>query len=157
MVVLSGLSGSGKSTYAQKLAEREVVGQVVKVSADDFFYDNGEYRFDASKLSLAHGACFKKFIEHVRFDMSLIIVDNTNLSAEEIAPYMLGAQAYGYEAEIITLDIPMLFAHQRNVHGVSEKGVENQWVRLCSRKLPPWWKNTVVKSEGFELATAVGD
>jgi hypothetical protein len=33
-------------------------------------------------------------------------------------------------------------AAERNVHGVSERGVESQWVRLNSRNLPPWWKNT---------------
>ena len=175
LVVLSGLSGSGKSQYAGKLL-MEYAGstgltseQMMRLpkgdmrassaycSADMFFMENGTYKFDPSKLSDAHGACFKEFIRAIQIGCEMVIVDNTNTSEVEIAPYMLGAQAYGYEAEIVTIHIPVLFACERNVHGVGEAAIQRQFNALQTRKLAPWWKNTDIQAEGFELATAVGE
>lgn len=99
VIILSGISGSGKSTYAKKLVgdsfgQEECTGVVV-CSADHFFMQTGEYKFDASMLSLAHGECFKDFIEEVQRGTSLVLVDNTNTSVAEIAPYVLGGPGMG--------------------------------------------------------------
>lgn len=167
VIVMSGVSGSGKSTYIQDvILGRTVKGNVtsfnspasfVVVSADDYFIDSeGVYKFDPTKLSDAHGRCFLHFILGMESECELVVVDNTNTTDVEIAPYILGAQAFGYEVEIRTLRIPFLYAHQRNTHGVSAQGVEAQFRRLQSRKLPPWWKNTDIEAGGFTLAQAVG-
>ena len=115
VIVMSGISGSGKSTYAKrvvsetepsmKFRDGERYGDyAIIVSADDHFINNaGEYQFDASMLAEAHNECFRDFIEALQSEVGLVIVDNTNCSSEEIAPYMLGASAYGYEAEIVTI------------------------------------------------------
>ena len=148
VVVLSGLSGSGKSTYAKKLWNDLEPGTYCKVvSADDYFMVNGEYKFDPMKLGDAHGACFREFLlslEDVGYN--LIIVDNTCLSVAEIAPYMLGAQAFGWESEVVTLQCTKGRALGRNVHNVSERAIEGQLTALASRQLPPWWKHTEVSA-----------
>lgn len=154
VTVLSGLSGAGKSTYA-----RELLGDVrpppaigtkcvtfhqkgVVVSADTFFMKDGIYQFDPSLLGDAHARCFRDFILCLIDGYGQVIVDNTCTTNEEIAPYILGATAFKYEAEIITLKCSMAMALARNVHGVGERAIEAQWVRLNNRQLLPWWKNT---------------
>jgi len=150
---MSGVSGSGKSTYARKLWNELEPGTYCKVvSADDYFMVNGEYEFDSSKLSAAHSKCFRDYLAALQDDYSLVIVDNTNLTSEEISPYMLAASAFGYEAEVITLTGKMLsetvvMLSDRNLHGVSPNNVMYQHSKLLSRKLPPWWKETTIPIE----------
>jgi len=142
VIILSGISGSGKSTFAA----RDYPGFKL-FSADHFFLKEGQYKFDPSKLGHAHADCFFKFIEFIRSDnTALALVDNTNTTVEEISPYMLGSQAYGYEAEIVTISCDVETAAARNTHGVPPSAVWNQYNRLRNRKLPPWWKHSIITS-----------
>lgn len=148
VVVLSGMSGSGKSTYARKRTEG--VTSVAKIiSTDDYFTTpEGVYAFDPAKIGVAHAATFYRFIQALDSGRyRLIVVDNTNTTIEEISPYMLGAAAFGYEAEVVTIEAPMIFAHMRNTHDVSANEVEAQMYRLRMRALPPYWKSSVVRYE----------
>lgn len=151
--ILSGVSGCGKSTLASKLFAPDKGAYETIISADDFFMVNDEYKFDPSKLSEAHGACFRDFIRYLNEDYcGLIVVDNTNTTAVEIAPYILGAQAYGWDVEIITLtcqtDDDVKVCAARNSHGVPFATVMAQHRRLCDRQLMPWWKNTNQRIKG---------
>lgn len=142
VIVMSGCSGSGKSTYAEKLLARS---QGVKVSADHFFMGENGYAFDPSKLGLAHADCFRRFIDFAQKGGSDIIVDNTSLSEAEISPYMLAGIAYGYDCEIITFVVDLRDLNlmvKRNQHGVDMNVLTRQWKRLGARFLPPYWKNT---------------
>jgi hypothetical protein len=67
VIVMQGISGSGKSVLARKLAEAErrpgrPGGYVV--SADDYFYrlGGGVYKYEFSKIGEAHDECFRNFI-----------------------------------------------------------------------------------------------
>lgn len=124
VVVLSGLSGSGKSMFACKLALFRPEPKRYIVSADDYFNCDGNYKFDPANLSQAHAACFRNFIDHLNGSLcgigdKIVIVDNTNLTKEEISPYMLGAAAFGYDAEIVMLRVEPSVALSRNIHNVS--------------------------------------
>lgn len=76
VVILSGVSGAGKSTYAEKLLTET---QGIKVSADHYFMWEDTYKFDPTKLGEAHADCFKRFISHLQapFSWSCVVVDNT--------------------------------------------------------------------------------
>jgi hypothetical protein len=50
LILLRGLPGSGKSTLAREIAGKNGV----ICSTDDFFYNDGRYIFDASKLGEYH-------------------------------------------------------------------------------------------------------
>lgn len=143
VIVLSAVSGTGKSTYAQQLAQKHW-GSVRIVSTDDFYMRTGQYVYDASKISEAHAWCFRKFLEALNDQVGLIIVDNTNLSQREIAPYMLGASALGYEAEIVTLRSRNPEIGLRNLHGVPLAEQKNQLKRMENLQLVPWWPNSEV-------------
>lgn len=107
ILVLSGLPGAGKSTHVQQLiADACARGQAAAaVSADDFFIQpDGAWVFDPAKIGDAHAACLQRFIAHCQArDLDVCIVDNTNLSIAEIAPYMAIAQAYGHQAKVVTI------------------------------------------------------
>jgi predicted kinase len=145
VIVLSGISGSGKSTYAG-----EDEGCIV-VSADRFFMSDGVYTFDPEKLSDAHSACMASFIVACQAGWGTIIVDNTATTALEIAPYMLVAQSFGYSPEVRTLRCAnaaeVAACAARNRHHVPMHVIALQHERLCSRTLPPWWINTDVPVE----------
>ena len=153
VIVLSGVSGSGKSFFAAKIMremrERDKTGyeEYSKVSADDYFTDeNGRYIFNAAMLGEAHNECFRAFLWDMQQDKNnLIIVDNTNCSNEEIAPYMRAGRAFGYDCEIMTVVTENLAAcAARNSHGVPLSSIQEQYKRLINRKLLPWWKSSEV-------------
>ena len=146
VIILSGVSGSGKSTYAKSLKADMIV------SADNYFLDeNGKYNFDLSKLGDAHADCFKKFVLSIYFHChKLILVDNTNCTVDSISPYILASAAFNCDAEIITMLPPMPILPDplldilvaRNSHNVPKKSIANQLRNLSYRKLPKYWKNT---------------
>ena len=146
VIVLQGVSGSGKSTYARKLAnEARQSGYASRiVSADAYFEKGGTYKFDFTKLGEAHGECFRAFLENVAIGIEVVIVDNTCTRVIEIAPYMLGAQAFGYAAEVHRLVCDPKVASARNLHDVSLGSVISMDARIASERLPPWWKLTEV-------------
>lgn len=139
VVILSGISGSGKSTIAAALAANAENGKAVICSADDFFMQDGTYKFDFTKRGAAHAACLRKFVALITECENDIVVDNTNTSAVEIAPYVALAAAYGVECEIVTILIDPVVAAQRNTHGVPEAGCKRMDAALRSRQLPPFW------------------
>lgn len=150
--ILSGLSGSGKSTYI-----KHCCGGAAVVSADSYFINRvtGSYDFDPSKLSLAHGECFRSFIRAMQDKVAHVVVDNTNTTNEEIAPYVLGATAFGYDSEVVTLVRPSDMSEEdyinacakRNAHNVPLQGIRAQAERIKARRLLPWWKSDIVTSQ----------
>src|SRR5271154_5563102 len=136
VIILSGISGSGKSTYAEGILNAT---QGIKVSADHFFMKEGSYHFDATKLGEAHAECFRRFIDYLQQTPAweCVVVDNTNCQTWEIAPYMLAAAAFGYRAELHTLMCgtwaQVDLCYQRNQHQVSRSVVYEQHRRLESR------------------------
>lgn len=99
VILLRGISGAGKTTWAKK----HVPPDGVIVSADYFFIQpNGTYIFDVKQLHNAHSACFRDFLDAIDQHTPTIIVDNTNIHRWEFQPYLIVAEARGYEVELIT-------------------------------------------------------
>ena len=155
VIILLGISGSGKSTFI-----RDSYPGAAVVSADHFFMVNGEYVFDGSKLPEAHGACLKQFIERASsperrvypdydYDNQVLIVDNTNTTVHEIAPYAAVALAYGHELELVVIHCDPKVAAARCIHDVPTDRVALQYKRLMNtlakspeghyKALVPWW------------------
>jgi predicted kinase len=145
VIIMSGVSGSGKSTYIRN----NITPLPTVFSADDYFIKDGKYNFEPSKLGDAHATCFRHFMHACQIGIcSPIVVDNTNLSAYEIAPYILGANAFDLVPEIITMDCrnSAEWYARRNTHNVPVETIRLQLKRLASRVLPPYWKNKVVQT-----------
>lgn len=161
VLILSGISGSGKSTYVEKLRqEAEKTGtKVMVVSADHFFEKGGEYKFDHTKLGEAHAACLRSFLSELdagRIMPKILIVDNTNTTDLEMAPYYAIAKAFSAEVELVTLLCNPKVAAARNKHGVPlasceamDRRIRNNMPDGKNRRVPPFWhltSNTVIET-----------
>lgn len=160
VVIMRGIPGSGKSTLAKNLVgelSTPVAGRTASrvqiFSADNFFCSGGcgEYRFDRSKLPEAHATCLREFTQALIFYHSwpsdaVLIVDNTNTSEAECAPYARLALAFGAELEVITVECPQEVAFARQSHGVPEKNHKSMFERLQRSRLPKEWLQRVVKT-----------
>jgi predicted kinase len=136
VIVMRGCPGSGKSTYAKTL-------NGLIFSADQFFETYEGYKFDASKLSEAHGSCLREFTYSVVEEWGLLIVDNTNINVQEIAPYIALANAFGFDHEILTLNTNPETSAEQCVHGVPAKKVRQMYENLerAERSFPKFWKH----------------
>jgi len=135
VMVMQGVSGSGKSTIAAKFA---IENDGFVVSADDFFLnDEGVYTFNPTLLSRAHGSCFYKFLDYLNWG-SNVIVDNTNTTGMEIAPYATAVAAFNhkndnspeYHFEIVSVERDLDTCIKSNKHGVPEKAIRAQADRI---------------------------
>lgn len=149
--ILQGVSGSGKSSIAKKLADEQDI-----CSADDYFTHNGVYRFDPSKLGEAHGSCLRKYVSLLLVNAQKgrpIVVDNTNTTVGEIAPYYSLAEAYGYRPVILTVECDPEVAANRNTHGVPLEACKGMAARIEATKsqLPPWWRRVSSEDAAKEL------
>jgi predicted kinase len=117
LTLVRGLPGSGKSTFANT-----ITNQFSVCEADKFFYDEeGNYNFDANKLSAAHEWC--KYAVELRMKDNQdneqfyphIVVSNTFTKEWEMAEYFELAKKYEYMVFTIIVE---------NRHGgVNQHGV----------------------------------
>ena len=147
VLILTGLPGSGKTTFAKELLGRE---WGYHYSADQFFTDrDGAYNFDPCRLPEAHGECLRGFCERVRLKAfglePIIIVDNTFTTVTEMAPYRDVAVAYGWDVEIHDFICSVDESVLRNRHNVPRKSIEGMAKRLNERHIPPWWNGTIIR------------
>lgn len=70
LILVRGLPGSGKTTFAKSLAKDHVY---VHIESDDYFMKNGKYEFDPKSLSDAHHWCYSKAIASLRTGTSCVI------------------------------------------------------------------------------------
>ena len=123
---MRGLPGSGKSTKAESLAG-------TRVSADMFFMEDGEYKFDRTKLGQAHAWCQASAEGRLKAGVYPVIVDNTNLSQSELMVYAKIAKSAGAAFEVAYSPAPWAMdvdeCTKRNTHGVPRESIE----RMLSR------------------------
>jgi predicted kinase len=121
-LLLLGTGESGKSTFINKLPNNPIV-----CSADHYFEKSGEYKFDASKLHDAHRECMNKANDNMLMKKSVIVIDNTNLTDKERAPYENMAEKYGYEILYVVFEPNkqnVKTLARRNLHGVDSAKIE---------------------------------
>lgn len=121
--ILSAPPGYGKSFVAAQMPG-------VKVSADDYFYRLGY--FDPNKLGQAHGECLLSYTTLLLNGEDEIVVDNTNTTGAEIAPYYALAEAFGRDVQIVRVMADREVAWSRQLHDVPRKVFDqmvDRWLR----------------------------
>jgi predicted kinase len=115
LFLLRGLPGSGKSTLAKSLSNA-LTGHV---EADMYFIQNGEYKFDASKLRQAHAWCQNQVEKWMGpHGLDEIIVSNTFTQKWEMDYYFELAKKHKYQVYSLIVE---------NRHGgVNEHGVPTE-------------------------------
>jgi tRNA uridine 5-carbamoylmethylation protein Kti12 len=139
LIILRGVSGSGKSTKAKQIIKEAIKDGCftsIICSADQFFVDpkSGRYEFEAKKLGIAHAYCRAKVEAAVELGANLILLDNTNTMKWEYAPYVSMAEENDYECEEVvvgTLNEEDLKVYaNRNKHGVPLESIRKMAKRF---------------------------
>lgn len=133
-ILMRGIPGSGKSSFVKLmedcLAEMIPADDMLVVSADDIHIVNGVYKFDGSKLGEGHAQCFRGALRAIEDMIPIIVVDNTNTTNVEMAPYVAMAQAFRYNVHVVHLSVDVNVAARRNIHGVPAKTIEGMSQRF---------------------------
>lgn len=115
LYLIRGLPGSGKSTFANQLLNAGIVQAVY--SADDYFYKDGVYNFDASKLGTAHLQCLNKTC--IALDLGAnVAVANTFTTENEMNAYLRHAELTG--VNVVSLIVENRHGNS-SVHNVPEE------------------------------------
>ena len=135
-IIVSGVPGSGKTYYAETISGKHDPAHVGIASADSFVDYSKEVR---PQLPRAHQECFLTALALLEDKTPLVIIDNTNLSGIEIAPYYLMAEAHGYEVEVLRISCPPEVAFERQQHGVPADIFDKMVLAFNKRDVAPWW------------------
>jgi len=138
-----GVSGSGKSTYIKNNLQGYVV-----CSADHFFMQDGKYVFEPAKLGEAHASSVRNFVNACTSNLTKIVVDNTNTSIEQIAPYYAVAKAFGYKVKFVKMNTDLDVCASRNLHGVGRKSIDGMSFNLSRLNLPKFWDFELIEVKG---------
>jgi predicted kinase len=126
IIILKGISGSGKSTVAELFSEPKTI-----CCADDYYVGNdGVYRFNGEEIGKAHQACKDKFLRHIDDPViTNIIISNTNTKPSDY-------QFYIDEAEKRGISVIHLVVEKRhdndNLHGTPDHVIQRQYNNLKS-------------------------
>lgn len=154
MILIRGIPGSGKTTYAQKLS---LQNKTICIEADFWHMmvnESGkqEYIFSDTNLESAHRWCILQSELSARLGNS-VIISNTFITAAECAPYYVIAEKYSLPVQIMTMT-----GNYGTIHNVPELIIENMKLRFESdesvRKLfigkdLSWFYNDPFKAKEF--------
>lgn len=119
VIIIRGASGSGKSTVAKLFG-----GNVVICTADDYFYEDGIYKFNPDKLAKAHEACYQKFVDALEdSETDTVVVANTNTKESDFLKYIDTAKEYG--SMVFSLVVENRHGNT-NVHDVPDHILDRQ-------------------------------
>ncbi|KAJ8929919.1 hypothetical protein NQ314_017353 [Rhamnusium bicolor] len=133
LIIMRGVPGCGKSYLAKNILQSTVGfnsnSKLHILSSDDFFCQNGVYKFDSNKLQDAHGWNHNRAFQALSRGFSPVIIDNTNTQMWEMKPYAMMATDYGYIIEILEPDTHWCFNDKelakRNSHCVPRATIKD--------------------------------
>lgn len=131
LLLVRGLPGSGKSTYAKSVVD-DMGRPYVHVEADMYFvHENGDYIFDPAKLGVAHDWCQLK-CAHALERGEDVVVSNTFVKRWELMPYIKMAKVLDADVEI-----KVMTGTYENVHGCPQEVINrmtDNWEEMSINK-----------------------
>ncbi len=118
LILLRGLPGSGKTTFASLLQKTSATKCF---SLDSYFTDeSGIYAFDYKMNHLAYKECQNKVENAMAMGEITILVDQTFALMWEMEPYIDLASKYGYRLFVCTLENRH---NGKNSHGITDEQI----------------------------------
>lgn len=119
LILLRGLPGAGKSTFAKELSED---GKYPVFSVDDYFTSkSGDYKFEFDKNHLAYKQCEENAQNAMQNGIPKIFIDNVFSLEWEMEPYFKLASAFNYRLFVVTVEN----RHKgQNIHMVSGEQIQ---------------------------------
>jgi predicted kinase len=129
LILLRGLPGSGKTSFAQLLSENN---NYPFFSVDDYFTDeNGNYEFLFSENYKAYESCLNSTEKAIIAGFSKVIVHNTFTMDWEMEPYFKMAKKYACKIFVVTVENYHLGVNKHHVTREQlEKMAEKYQVKL---------------------------
>lgn len=142
LLLMQGIPGGGKSYFAKKLAAPL---DALIVTADSYpgLYADGKFHPDL--LPHAHGMCLRRVCRAIRAGRS-VVLDNTNLVAAEITPYVLVGVEFGYQVELVRVPCAQKVAFGRQSHGVPEDKHKKMFDQFKGFRVPSYWPSIKVRT-----------
>lgn len=118
LYLIRGLPGSGKSTFAEQLAE---LTGAIQLEADMYHLDAaGNYNWKPENVYAAHKWC-QDTTKRLMILGADVIVSNTSTTEKELAPYLDLAEHYGYRVTSMIIEN----RHgNKSVHDVPEETMD---------------------------------
>ena len=120
LVIVRGLPGSGKTTYARKLAS----DGYTHCEADQYFERAGTYQFDPAKLREAHADCLARATESLQAG-NPTVVSNTFTQRWEWSPYTEAAECLGVPVRFV--ECQGSYGSIHNVPAESIRKMRERW------------------------------
>lgn len=121
LVIIRGIPGSGKSTYANGLmkAYQSEGRTTAHFEADMFFtHEDGSYHWNPKQIGFAHQWCQNQVRESLK-NCDVVLVSNTSVKKKDVDIYVKIAQEAGAK-----YDIYRMFGQFQNVHEVPAETVQ---------------------------------
>lgn len=123
LILVRGLPGSGKSTFAKLLKG------AYHLETDMFFINpqTNEYKFEVSRLKEAHAWCQRQAERCMGVGIENLIISNTFTEEWEMDSYIKSAKKYGYQVHIIIKEN----RHEGgSIHNVPQETIEKMHDRF---------------------------
>lgn len=126
LVIMRGLPGSGKSTFARNLTD------IIVIEADMWWYRNPQrdYQFDMTLLSRAHRWA-RQTVEAFLANGQGVAIANTNLTFSEAKDYVGFAKALGCPITVYTMDRDVNYG---SLHNVPKEVMERMYKKMESHE-----------------------
>ena len=127
LTIVRGIPGAGKSTLASAINQSNILRNIptVHLEADQYFMNDGVYKFDQNMLGEAHDWCRHETDYQLEAGKA-VIVSNTFTTIRELAPYFHVAKMNSV--------IPQVILCQGNfgsIHDVPAEALARMRQRFC--------------------------
>lgn len=123
LIIVRGIPGSGKSTFAKEIVKM-FPDDSVHWESDMFFMHNGVYCWKPNKVNLAHRWCQQK-VEKSFDAVDIVVVSNTFTTESEMKSYLDFAKENGISVQIVRMENRF-----ENEHGVPKAILEKMKARF---------------------------